>query len=93
VPAKSFSDRGKVRLADIRSIRAEMCAVYRACVRGEVPWPQGRIASLILVGIANLDANYHFEERLNAIEARLAEHAGRPIKPNGGAPERAGRLP
>ena len=53
--AKTFYGRDKVRLADYRSVRAELCVVYRACVDQQLDWDAGRAAALILSRIAGMD--------------------------------------
>jgi hypothetical protein len=77
-----FYQRQKIRLGDLRSIRAEMCAAYRAATRREVDWQDLRAAIACLSAIASLDQGIGVDARLGEIEARLAA-----IKPNGAARE------
>jgi hypothetical protein len=65
-------------LGDLRSIRFEMCAAYRAAIRQELDWQDMRAAIAALSAIANLDQGLGADERLAAIEDRLAS-----IKANG----------
>jgi hypothetical protein len=83
VRAKPFYGRQKIKLADFRQIRSELCRVYRACVEQELDWQDGRAAVAVLTAISNLDAGRGFEERIEALEHRLQERA--PPRPNGSA--------
>jgi hypothetical protein len=66
------------RLGDLRSIRAEMCAAYRAATRREIDWQDLRAAIAALSAIASLDQGLGVDARLAEIEAKLANgSAGR----------------
>jgi hypothetical protein len=72
VRTKAFYERQKVHLADLRQIRTEMCHAYRACVRRELEWQDLRAAIAALSAIASLDQGLGADQRLSAIEERLA---------------------
>lgn len=77
--AKTFYGRDKVRLADYRSVRAELCVVYRACVDQQLDWDAGRAAALILSRIAGMDEAAGLEARIAALEAADQDQlSGRP---------------
>jgi hypothetical protein len=67
-----FYQRQKIRLGDLRSLRAEMCAAYRAATRREVNWQDLRAAIAALSAIASLDQGLGVDARLAEIEAKLA---------------------
>jgi hypothetical protein len=83
VAIKPFYGRRKIRLTDFRSVRSELCVVYRACVAQQLQWEDGRSAALILARIGGMDESAAFEARIAALETALAERAGHPNKPNG----------
>jgi hypothetical protein len=80
VGPKRFYGRDKVRLGDLRSIRFEMCAAYRAAIRQELDWQDMRAAIAALSAIAQLDQGLGVDERIRQVEERLAT-----VKVNGGA--------
>jgi hypothetical protein len=86
VIAKPFRTRTKVRLGDFRSLRAELCCVYRVCVRGDVDWADGQAAVAILGAIATMDRDATFEDQLAALEAVL-EQRGLPRANGHDSPE------
>jgi len=83
VRSKGFYARDKIRLADLRSVRAEMCRCYCASVRKELDWQDLRAAIACLSAIASLDQGIGADERLRQIE----EQVGLSIRPNGHHPE------
>jgi hypothetical protein len=80
VIAKPFYGRPKVRLCDLRGIRAEMAFAYRACVRQELEWQDLRAAIAALSAMADIDQGLGAAQRLTEIETRLAL-----VKTNGSA--------
>jgi len=70
---KPFKDRPKVRLDTLAGIRREMGKVYRYAQRGELDWTTATRAVFILSHIAKLDQGVMLEQRLAAVEQRVAE--------------------
>jgi hypothetical protein len=83
VRAKAFRGRVKIRLPDLRSIRAEMARCYGAWVRKEIDDNALRSGTLGLARMAQIDQGQLLEGRIAALEARL--EPAPPTKPNGGS--------
>ena len=65
-------------LKSVRGARSELCRLYAEVRRGEVdPTVAGRLCQILAILLASAKS-FQFEERLEALEARLAG-----IKPNG----------
>jgi hypothetical protein len=78
---RPFYTRKKIRLANLRDVRAEMGSAYKAAIRRELDWQDLRAAIAALSAIASLDQGLGADERLRMIEERLGT-----IRPNGHAP-------
>jgi hypothetical protein len=68
-----FYGRQKIRLGDLRAVRREMVRCYHACVRRELDWQDFRAATLGLARIATIDQGTLLDDRVTALEQRLAE--------------------
>jgi hypothetical protein len=77
---KLFTEREKIRLATLGTIRSEMSMVYRSAVRGQMPWSDAAKAAYVLNLIAQLDQGLGIDERIRQVEERLAT-----VKANGGS--------
>jgi hypothetical protein len=82
VPSR-FYGRTKVRLNDLRSVRAEVCVAYRAAFREELDWQDLRAAIACLSAISSLDQGLGADARLAELERRLVALP----RANGHAPE------
>jgi hypothetical protein len=86
--AKPFKERGRVRLHTLGAVRQEMCALYRAGQRGEIPWNDAARACYILTSISKLDQGSLLDQRLTVLEQKLGVAApnghtlGRPVTPS-----------
>jgi hypothetical protein len=76
---KPFKERQNLRLGNFRALRHELSIVYKSCQRGDLPWPDGRAATAILLAMASLDGHVSFEARLEALERAVGAQA----RPNG----------
>lgn len=68
LPPKAPPKLKRVKLGNIKAIRAELAAVYRAVRRGEMDTGTGTRLTYILTQLANLTMDSQIEERLNELE-------------------------
>ena len=73
-------------MSTVRSIRKELCDVYRAArIDKSMDWHDAARAASILQILSRMIQGSDFEDRIAALETALAEHKGKPSRSNGHA--------